>query len=246
MASMNMSVETYVSMQPRYAWRRQIMRSLARAVFSVAFQVTYTNTDCVPDTGGAILLMNHISLLDPVLCIAAVQQRFVLPMSKVENLRHPIIGPLVRFYGGYTINRGEVDRKALTSSIELIKSGQLILIAPEGTRQDNGLTKPKDGLAYVATKADAVIVPAAISGAQRWTSELKKFRRALINVNFGRPFRFKTGGRARIAREELSEMSEQAMYQLAAAIQDPALRGVYSDLSLARTDLLEFVDPRHP
>jgi hypothetical protein len=36
------------------------------------------------------------------------------------------------------------------------------------------------------------------------------------------------------------------MYQLAAAIQDPALRGVYSDLSLARTDLLEFVDPRHP
>lgn len=246
MASMDMSVETYVAMQPRYAWRRQIMRSFARIVFSAAFRVTYTNTDCVPDSGGAILLMNHISLLDPVLCIAAVQRRFVLPMSKVENLHHPIIGPLVKFYGGYTINRGEVDRKALINSIELAKSGQLILIAPEGTRQDNGLTQPKDGMAYVATKANAIIVPAAISGAQHWVSELKQFKRASINVNFGRPFRFKTSGRARIPREELSEMSEQAMYQLAAAIQDPALRGVYADLSRAKSDLLEFIDPRHP
>jgi 1-acyl-sn-glycerol-3-phosphate acyltransferase len=246
MAGMDMSVEAYVSMQPRYAWRRQIMRSLARAVFSLAFRVTYTNTDCVPDSGGAILLMNHISLLDPVLCIAAVQRRFVLPMSKVENLRHPLIGPLVRFYGGYTINRGEVDRKALMNSIELAKSGYLILIAPEGTRQKNGLTHPKDGLAYVATKANAIIVPAAISGAQHWVSELKKLRRASINVNFGRPFRFKTNGRTRIPRDELSEMSEQAMYQLAAAIQDPALRGIYADLSQAKTDLLEFVDPRCP
>jgi hypothetical protein len=41
-------------------------------------------------------------------------------------------------------------------------------------------------------------------------------------------------------------MSEQAMYQLAAAIQDPALRGIYADLSQAKTDLLEFVDPRCP
>jgi 1-acyl-sn-glycerol-3-phosphate acyltransferase len=235
------SVAEYVAMQPRYAWRRALMRGFARVLFGAAFRLTYTNTQNVPDTGGAILLMNHISLLDPILCIAAVRNRFVLPMSKVENSRHPIIGPLVRFYGGYTVNRGEVDRKALTNSIELIKSGQLILIAPEGTRQDNGLTQPKDGLAFVATKADAIIIPAAISGAQTWMDDLKKLRRVAINVNFGRPFRFKTDGRARIPREALGLMSEEAMYQLAAAIQDPQLRGVYADLSKATSNHLEFL-----
>jgi len=236
-----MSVAEYVAMQPHYAWRRGLMRSIGRALFTVAFRLSFTNTQNVPDTGGSILLMNHISLLDPLLCIGAVKNRFVVPMSKIENARHPIIGPLVRFYGTYTINRGEVDRKALTNSIELIKSGQLILIAPEGTRQTNGLTQPKDGLAFVATKADAIIIPAAISGAQTWMSDLKRLRRSRINVNFGRPFRFKLDGRARIPRDELGAMSEEAMYQLATAIQDPTLRGVYSDLSKATTEHLEFV-----
>lgn len=239
--SAELSVEEYVARQPSYAWRRGLMRGFARAVFGAIFRLSYTNTQNVPDTGGSILLMNHLALIDPILCIAAVKNRFVLPMSKIENSRHPIIGPLVRFYGGYTVNRGEVDRKALTNSIELIKSGQLILIAPEGTRQEHGLTHPKDGLAFVATKADAIIIPAAISGAQTWMHDLTHLRRAKINVNFGRPFRFKTDGRARIPREELSAMSEEAMYQLAAAIQDPALRGVYSDLSKATTNHLEFL-----
>jgi 1-acyl-sn-glycerol-3-phosphate acyltransferase len=235
------SVETYVAMQPKFAWRRRLMRGFARAVFGAAFRVSYTNTHNIPNSGASILLMNHISLLDPILCIAAIQHRFVLPMSKIENLRHPIIGPLVRFYGGYTVNRGEIDRKALTNSIELVKSGQLILIAPEGTRQDHGLTQPKDGLAFVATKANAAIIPAAISGAQTWMDDLKRLKRAQITVNFGRPFRFKTSGRPRIPREELSAMSEEAMYQLASAIQDPALRGVYGDLSKATSEYLEFL-----
>lgn len=240
--SMVSSVQQYVEMQPRLSWRRQILRALIRVfLFRLVCRVRVTGEENIPDQGSSILMMNHISLLDPVLCMGAVTNRFVIPMTKVENVQNPFLAPFVRWWGSYSVNRGEIDRKALTNSIELLKSGQLILIAPEGTRQVTGLAQPKDGLAYIATKADAVIIPAAIVGAVGWDKKLKRLQRPEIQVNFGRPFRFKTGGRSRIPREELSAMTDEAMYQLALAVTDENMRGVYSDLSRATSEYLEFV-----
>ena len=236
------SVEQYIQMQPRLSWRRRVLRSVIRLViFRVICKVTVTGTENIPDSGSSILMMNHISLLDPILSMGAVTQRFVIPMTKVENVRNPFIKPFVWWWGSYSVNRGEIDRKALTNSIELLRSGQLILIAPEGTRQHDGLAQPKDGLAYVATKADSVIIPTAISGARDWLKDLKRLRRPDIRVNFGRPFKFKTDGRTRFPREDLSAMTEEAMYQLALAVTDENMRGIYSNISNAKTDHLVFV-----
>jgi 1-acyl-sn-glycerol-3-phosphate acyltransferase len=240
--SIETSVQEYVARQPQIAWRRNLMRGFIRLVgFKILWDVHVTGLDNIPASGPTILMMNHISLLDPILCMGAVTHRFVIPMTKIENLRNPFVAPFVRFWGSFSINRGEIDRKALMNSIELIKSGQLILIAPEGTRHIEGLARPKDGLSYVATKADAVVVPAAISGAVDWQAKMKHLQRPHINVNFGRAFKFKTEGRSRIPREELSAMMEEAMYQLALAVTDETRRGVYSDLSQATTEHLEFI-----
>ncbi len=223
------------------------MRGVIRGLgFGVLWDMTLTGMENIPASGPAILMMNHISLLDPILCMGAVTHRFVIPMTKIENLRNPILGPFVRLWGSYSVNRGEVDRMALMNSIELVKSGQLILVAPEGTRHPEGLSRPKDGMAYIATKADAVIIPAAISGAVGWQAKMKRLQRPKIHLNFGRAFKFKTGGRSRVPREDLSEMMEEAMYQLAIAVTDETRRGVYSDLNQATTKHLEFLTPDMP
>lgn len=237
-----MTVEQYIAAQPRYTTRRGILRAAIRLIIMrLMCRVTVVGAENIPDTGGAVLMMNHISLLDPILCIGAVMNRFVIPMSKIENLRTPVIGTVIRWYGGFTVTRGEVDRKALTNSIELIRSGQLILIAPEGTRQKNGLTEAKDGLAYVATKADAIIIPAAVYGAMNWLDDLKHLRRPKITVTFGKPFKFKTGDGKRVSREALGAMSHEAMYQLALALPDAESRGAYADVDKATTEHLEFL-----
>jgi 1-acyl-sn-glycerol-3-phosphate acyltransferase len=242
--SLSSSVQAFVALQPKLAWRRRLVRGVIRGLgFGVLWRVYVTGTENIPASGPAILMMNHISLLDPILCMGAVTHRFVIPMTKIENARNPLFGPFVRLWGSYSINRGEVDRTALTNSIELLKSGQLILVAPEGTRHPEGLSRPKDGLAYIATKADAVIIPSAISGAVGWQAKMKRLQRPKIHVHFGQAFKFKTGGRARVPREELSEMMEEAMYQLAMAVTDETRRGVYSDLSQATTRHLEFITP---
>ncbi|MCA0452591.1 MAG: 1-acyl-sn-glycerol-3-phosphate acyltransferase [Chloroflexi bacterium] len=240
--SVSADVQAYVDRQPRLRWRRVLLRGLIRSLgFKVIWDVNVTGLENIPDSGPCIIMMNHISMIDPVLCMGAVTNRFVIPMTKIENMRNPIIGPFVRWWGSYTINRSEVDRKALTNSIELIKNGQLILIAPEGHRHPEGLAEAKDGLAFVATKADAVIIPTAISGAIGWNKKLFRFQRPKINVNFGRPFKFRTGG-TRVSREVLATMSHEAMYQLAMAVTDETKRGFYSDLSKATTEYIEFVN----
>ncbi|MFN8562766.1 MAG: lysophospholipid acyltransferase family protein [Anaerolineae bacterium] len=240
MSSMTASVQEFVAMQPKFTWRRRIMRGLINVVFNLIFRLEITGLENIPASGSSLLMMNHITLLDPILCMGAVKQRFVIPMTKIENLENPLTAPFVRWWGSYSINRGEIDRKALMNSIELLKSGQLILIAPEGHRHPEGLSQPKDGFAYIATKADAVIIPAAISGAVGWQSAFR-LKRPRIQVNFGRPFRFRLGENGRVQRDDLPVMMDEAMYQLAMAVQDETRRGVYSDLSKATTNHLEFV-----
>lgn len=235
-------IHAYIERQPHLGWRRYLLRQFVRAVgYGLLWRVTVNGVENIPANGSTILMMNHISGIDPILCMGAVTSRYVIPMTKIENAQHPILGAFVRWYGAYTVTRGEVDRSALLNSIELLKSGQLILIAPEGTRSPEGLIEPKDGMTYIATKADSMIVPAAVSGAVGWESNLKRLKRAPVRVDFGKPFKFKTDGRTRIPRDELAQMTQEAMYQLALTLPDENLRGAYQDVSKATTATLDFV-----
>ncbi len=236
-------IRDYIARQPRLAWRRNLLRGLIRTLgFRVLWRVEVHGLEHIPPGGSAVLMMNHVSGLDPILLMGAVASRYVIPMTKIENAQHPILGFFVRWWGAFTVRRGEVDREALMNSIALLHSGELILIAPEGTRQRAGLSQPKDGMTYVATKANAIIVPAVVSGdLLTWGRSLKRLRRAHLRVDFGRPFRFRTLGRTRIPRSELSKMTEEAMYQLALTLPDATLRGIYSDTNHATTETLEFM-----
>jgi 1-acyl-sn-glycerol-3-phosphate acyltransferase len=247
MTAASTSVQEYVARQPAFAWRRQVMRSAIRTVlFRWLARVTVTGEENIPVSGPTIVMINHISLLDPVLGMGAVNSRFVIPMSKSENRRNPLFAPLIWWWGSYYVNRGEVDRAALQSSIELLKSGQILLISPEGTRHPDGLQQPKDGVAYYATKGDAVIVPTAITGAHSWLRRILTLRRPRMQVVFGRPFRLRTSEGSRVPRPVLQQMTHEMMFQLAMTIPDPALRGEYADLSLATTAYIEYVDPARP
>ncbi len=236
-------VQAYIKRQPSLAWRREIFLFILRAVVRVLIKFTVTGKENIPRSGPTILMMNHIAAIDPGLCMGAVTSRYVIPMSKIENFKAWNMGPFLWFYGAYSIRRGEVDREAIMNSIALLQSGAIILIAPEGTRHPEGMAEAKEGMAYLATKADAMILPTAISGAQHFKDNFGRLRRTPIQINFGKPFRFKTEGLGRIRHPELEVMTREAMYQLSMAQTDPALRGVYSDLSKATTDTLEFVTP---
>jgi 1-acyl-sn-glycerol-3-phosphate acyltransferase len=232
--------------QKRYLpWRRFCRAVLLRGMaFHSIARIESQGMAQIPASGPTLLMMNHIGGIDPVVLMGAVGPRFLGSMSKIENFDVPVLGIMMRLWGAYPILRGEVDRRALDFTLKLLHDGELVLIAPEGTRQSE-LSEAKDGLAYLAVKANATIVPVGMEGTREFLDNLKHLRRTHITLNFGRPFRFRTDGRDRVPRPQLAQMTREAMYQLATLVR-PERRGFYHDLSAATTDLLEFIPTDQP
>jgi 1-acyl-sn-glycerol-3-phosphate acyltransferase len=221
---------------PPYNLAQKISIALLRPVFNLIVHTQVEGLENVPETGPAILMINHVAFLDPVMLIARVPRRIV-PMSKIENLRLPGVNLLIRIWGAINVRRGEVDRAALRRAMEALQAGHLLLMAPEGTRSKSGeLQEPHDGIAYVATRTGALVIPVGIVGTPDIARNWKQGHRTTVHVTFGRPFYFETAG-ARVGREALSQMTREAMYQLAAML-PPQQRGRFADLRDATTRLL--------
>lgn len=227
--------------QGRYAWRRAIMRDLLlRPIgFGLLARVRVEGREHIPPAGPTLVIMNHIAGLDPVILLGVIRPRYLVPMSKIENYANPILRFMSNAWGAFPVRRGEVDRKALFSTIALLGQGLPVLIAPEGHRQP-ALSHPKDGMAYVATKAQAAILPVGLEGTEQFPACYKRLKRPQVRVRIGRAFKLKTGGRERIPRDELTRMTHEAMYQLASLVPEYR-RGDYAQLDQATTDYLEFL-----
>jgi len=221
--------------------RRGFLRdTLLRGIgFRLLVDVTVFDEQNVPDEGPALLVINHIAAIDPVVVVGVVRNRYVVPMSKIENTRHPVIGLIARAWGAYPVRRGEVDRRAIASTLELMRQGRAVLLAPEGTRHSS-LGDAKHGMAYLATKGGATVVPVGVDGTDHFPGTLLRLRRTPVTVRFGVPFRFRASGEPRVQRDTLHIMTQEAMYQLAALLPEHR-RGVYHDLSQATTDTLQFL-----
>lgn len=232
------SIERWVHRRSRLC--RFYVASL-RLAYRLLLRLEMEGVEYMPAEGPAIIAINHLSFLDPVL-LSSVPQRKVISMSKAENLRNPILGPLLSAFDAFPVNRGKADRRALSTSLQVLEAGGLLLLAPEGTRSSDGqLQAGYDGLALVAVKSGVPIVPVGLSGTNQFKRNLKRLKRTRVRMVFGRPFWLQAAGR-RPDRDELSAMTREVMYQIAALL-PPKQRGVYADLNQASQRYLRFVEP---
>jgi 1-acyl-sn-glycerol-3-phosphate acyltransferase len=236
--------ETFMMRQESAERRRRWLHPLLRLLARVFFNIEIRGLENIPKDRPTVLMMNHMTLIDPVVATISVKERHVVAMAKAETMDNWFFRRIVYLWGNFTIRRGEIDRQAIQNAIALLKHNHLLLIAPEGTRNpDTGLQAPKDGLAYIIHKADAIIVPTAIVGAHDWAKRLKRFRRAKAIITFGEPFRFVIPEGKRLNRDVRHAMMQEAMYQLARAIPESHQdkRGIYQDIENATEHYLEFL-----
>jgi 1-acyl-sn-glycerol-3-phosphate acyltransferase len=144
------------------------------------------------------------------------------------------------------ITRGVVDRDALTAAWDVLKDGDIAVIAPEGTRSLNGQLQPaKEGLAFIARQvADVWLMPCAVTGTPQFSWSLKRlFKRPHIVLTYGKPFGFRWP-EGKVEREALREMTAEAMAQLASLL--PAeMRGAYTDADAENHKWLRFLEARN-
>lgn len=192
----------------------------------------------LPATGPAIVMINHIAFVDPVI-VLGVLPRNIVPLAKVEAYRVPVFGLFPWLWEVIPVHRGEIDRKALRSAEEVLRAGEIVLVAPEGTRHPT-LQRGKEGIAFLAHRTGAPIVPVAVDGTEGFPSLpiLPRWRRPGVRIRVGRPFRFRLQPE-KPDRDRLRQMTDQAMGVLAAML-PPARRGVYGDLDRLGQEMLDF------
>ena len=186
----------------------------------------------IPREGAFILAANHLSYTDPP-TLAASARRHVIFMTKQEILRMPVLGLVARLYGSFGIRRGEADLSALRKAQGALNSSAVLGMFPEGTRaRRRGLGRPHPGVALLALRTNALIVPAAIWGTQQILPRLPlvPFLRPRVTVRFGEPFRLPPV--SRITAEEAERGARLIMERITRLLPPEAL-GEYGRSLLA-------------
>jgi len=221
--------------------RRWFLRFLLKYVgFTLLAKLHHVEAiENVPASGPAILMINHIAFIDPIV-VMHVLPRNIVPLAKVEVYDYPLVGIFPKMWGVIPVRREEFDRRAVQRVLEVLQAGEIVLVAPEGTRSPS-LTQGKVGVAYLAARSGAPVVPVAVDGtigfpALRFSHA---WRQPGAVIKFGHPFRARPGISYR-DRETLHRMTDEAMYYLAALLPETR-RGVYADLSRATRDTIDLL-----
>jgi len=225
----------------RFEGRRRFLRILMKYIgFTLLGKIDQVEgLENVPQEGPAILMINHIAFIDPIVVLNVVP-RNIVPLAKEEVFSIPGWGIFPRIWEVIPVRREEVDRRAIQQVLQVLRAGEMVLVAPEGTRGDE-LQRGKEGVAYLASRGDVPVIAVGLSGttgfpAIRYTS---RWKGPGATVRFGQPFKYKSAYQ-RADRDQLRKMTDEAMYVLAELL--PAeQRGVYSDLSEATQDTIDFL-----
>ncbi len=199
---------------------------LVRGLFRVLTRLDLQGEENVPRSGALIVSLNHIFILDALVIFAAVPRR--MTVFAARKWRRTPFGWLMTLVArAIYVNRGEVDRVALSKALAVLRDGGTLGVAPEGTRsRTGGLAAGKDGVVYMASRTGALILPIAIWGQEQIFRAWAHLHRASVHVHIGQPIRLSPeAARARTA--ELGGYTEQLMLTLARML-PPEYRGVYA------------------
>lgn len=139
-----------------------------------------TGREHLPPRAPYIVAANHISVLDPPVMGGALPVECAF-FAKVELFANPLFGAFIRGLNAIPVRRGSADREALSRALAALRGGLPLVIFPEGTRDRSARLRPaKPGLGFLAVSAGTPIVPAYISGTNRFRCALARSPRMAV------------------------------------------------------------------
>lgn len=154
----------------------------------VMLRIGHYGVENIPEEGGLVLASNHQCFLDPML-VGMGSKRQLRFMARASAFQIPLIGRWMAAIGVFPIERGTADLGAIRKSVEIVSSGKVLLVFPEGTRTHDGTIGAfKPGCILIAQKAESPLVPVAIRGAyEAWPRQNKLPWFGKVTVAYGPP-----------------------------------------------------------
>ena len=207
-----------------YVVGRAVVWLLVRVVLGRGLVVV--GRENIPRRGALVVAANHAGTVDPALLGVLLPRRDVHYMAKSEHF----VGPRAIFFRAahaFPIVRRAADRSHLEYALRLLRTGGAVVVFPEGSRAGDGvLRRPKAGVAFLAQRAPATVLPVAVWGSDAVLPRgSRRPRRAGVTVRFGEAFTLpEQGADDRPAAHQ--EAAELVMTRIADLL-PPELRGPY-------------------
>lgn len=157
-------------------------RFLLKIVFKIRYKLVVHGNTNLPETP-LVICANHINLWDPIL-LAIIFDRPIRFMAKKELFENKFLGFLLNKFGAFPVDRDNVNIKTIKDSIKLLKENEVLGIFPEGTRvQTVSEENMKTGVAMIASRAGADVIPVFINSNYKFRSKVEVFVRDKIAIS---------------------------------------------------------------
>ncbi len=156
------------------------VRITVKLALSCWYSLSFEGVENIPQDHAVIFASNHRSYVDPVVLTIPVKLPMTY-MAKEELFKKKLFGALISSVGAFPVSRNSGDFSIIDKAAGIISSGKNLIIFPEGTRSRDGtLGKGKSGVALIAAKSGADVVPCAVI----FQGEKLKFRSKIV-VKYG-------------------------------------------------------------
>ena len=220
---------------------KAVSRATLTPLVKVLFRAKVTGKKNVPMEGPVILASNHLSFIDSVV-ITLLAPRTVSFLAKDTYFTGSgFKGALSRWFfhsiGAIPVKRGvgQAAQDALNAGLELLEEEKAFAIYPEGTRSlDGRLYRGKTGVAWLALKSGAPVVPVGLTGTDKVQPPGSNgIKLTKISVSFGKPLdlsrhgRAESGGARRHATDEvMAEIQKLTGQEVADHYNEPPAKGL--------------------
>ncbi|HEY3413063.1 MAG TPA: lysophospholipid acyltransferase family protein [Armatimonadota bacterium] len=144
----------------------------------------------VPAEGPVIIASNHQSYLDPIV-IALPFKRPMQAIAKKYLFKIPVFAQIIDLMGAFPVDPRSGLRGAIRASLEVLEKGRPLLIFVEGKRTRGVFEPPQAGVAMIARKSGAPVIPTLVTGTHKaFSPDHPGFHRSHFTVTFGKPMYF--------------------------------------------------------
>jgi 1-acyl-sn-glycerol-3-phosphate acyltransferase len=211
---------------PRFWFKRFLVRALGRLLLPLVCRLKIEGMENFPKQGPAILIGNHVAVMEPVL-LAVFSPRQVEFVGSVDVPHEPSSKAAMDFYGMIEIFRGKPERHALNDSLAVLAQGAYLAIFPEGGLWNPGTMKPKSGVAFLSHRSGAPVVPIGMVGTHGALNAIFALKRPVLRMVVGKPVPVCKVAEGEDPREAYHEFSEKVMDRVYALLPEEMLAQMY-------------------
>lgn len=220
------------------AWREYRKTEVESPLLSIVWQLvhTYAYSWCglkrigpmtVPLKGPVLLAANHTSGIDPMALQGALRHRIISYLVAKEWYENPLVGWVIQMVRSVPVDRAKPGLQFFRNCLQSLRDGNCLLVFPAGGFGEvSDRPEYKDGLALIALKSGAPVIPVHISGTRYSKHPLAcYFVRHKSRVRFGRPIDLSSYRGREKDREVLREVTRlivQRIEELAASATESA------------------------